>query len=266
MMLIDLFCAIDDFCQEFEPQWNQMLLANGVKQRQRASNLSLSEVMTIIVRFHQSGYRTFKDFYTKQVVPHHQREFPHLVSYARFVELMASAFVPLTCFLNTRKGQMTGIAFIDSTAIAVCHNRRIASNQVFAGLAKRGKTSMGWFYGFKLHLVVNDTGEILALKITPGNIDDRAPVPDLTQRLIGKLFGDRGYVSHPLFVELFERGLQLITRVKKSRKECRALMPMFDKILLRKRAVIESVNDQLKNQSQIEHSRHRSPTNFMVNL
>ena len=123
---------------------------------------------------------------------------------------------------------------------------------------------MGWHYGFKLHLIINDRGELLAFKLTPGNTDDRKPVPDLTKDLVGKLFGDRGYISQKLFEELYERGLQLITRYKKKMKQ--KLVKLIDKILLRKRSLIETVNDQLKNISQIEHSRHRSVWNFLVNL
>ena len=123
---------------------------------------------------------------------------------------------------------------------------------------------MGWHYGFKLHLIINDRGELLAFKLTPGNTDDRQPVPDLPKDLLGKLFGDRGYISQELFEQLYERGLQLITRHKKNMKQ--KLVKIIDKILLRKRSLIETVNDQLKNISQIEHSRHRSVWNFLVNL
>jgi transposase len=136
---------------------------------------------------------------------------------------------------------------------------------VFEGVAARGKTSMGWFYGFKLHLVVNDQGELLACQLTPGNVDDRTPVPILSKRLFGKLFGDRGYVSKPLFEQLWQDfQVQLITKLRKNMKN--RLMTMSDKLLLRKRALIETIIDQLKNISQIEHSRHRSPINFVVNV
>jgi hypothetical protein len=135
---------------------------------------------------------------------------------------------------------------------------------VFADLVGWSKDSVEWHYGFKLHLIINDRGELLAFKLTPGNTDDRAPVPDLTQDLFGRLFGDKGYISQALFEQLYQRGLQLVTRRKKNMKN--RLMSLMDKILLRKRVVIESVNDQLKNISQIEHSRHRSVFNFLVNL
>jgi hypothetical protein len=170
----------------------------------------------------------------------------------------------LCAYLVSCYGHCTGVSFIDSTPIAVCHNRRIPSHRVFAGSAAQGKSSVGWFFGFKLHLVVNDLGELLACRLTPGNIDDRTPVPTLVQRVFGKLFGDRGYISHRLFAELFERGIQLVTQLKRNMKN--RLMLLGHKVLLRKRAVVESINDQLKNISQIEHTRHRSLASFMVNL
>jgi hypothetical protein len=186
------------------------------------------------------------------------------VSYGRFVELMPSALVPLCGYLQTRKGECSGISFVDSTALKVCHNRRIHSHQVFEGCARRGKTSVDRFFGFKLHLVINDCGELLSLRLTPGNTDDRRPVPELVKGLFGKLFGDKGYVSQPLFETLYDGGIQLVTRLKTRMKN--RLLPLLDKIMLRKRAIIESVHDQLKNISQIEHSRHRSVANCFVNL
>lgn len=177
---------------------------------------------------------------------------------------MPGTLLPLCLYLRTRFGVCSGISFIDSTRIAVCHNRRIRSHRVLAELAARGKTSGDWFYGFKVHLVTNDCGELLAVKVTPGNIDDRVPVPGLVAGLFGKLFGDRGYISQPLFEQLYEEGLQLITKLRRNMKE--RLMPVFDKLLLRKRSICETVIDQLKNISQIEHTRHRSPFNFFVNL
>jgi hypothetical protein len=264
MDILPIFCDIDDFCLLFEPRWRDRLLADGLRQRRRATTLCLSEVMTIIVLFHSSGYRNFKTFYTMHVLKHMAWAFPNVVSYNRFVELMPSALVPLCGYLQTRKGECSGISFIDSTSLKVCHNRRIHSHKVFAGCARRGKTSVDWFYGFKLHLVTNDCGELLSLRLTPGNTDDRRPVPELFKGLFGKLFGDKGYISQPLFESLFEEQVQLVTKLKAKMKN--RLVSMFDKLMLRKRAIIESVIDQLKNISQIEHSRHRSVANFFVNL
>lgn len=264
MDILTIFCEIDDFCAKFEPVFRRKLLADKVKRRQRAMKLSLSEVLTIIVYFHSSGYRNFKTYYLEQVQKTLAPEFPDSVSYNRFVELMKEAVVPLVVYLETRKGQCSGISFVDSTALAVCHNRRIHAHRVFSGLAQRGKTSVGWFYGFKLHIVINHSGELVGARVTPGNVDDRKPVPSLASRLWGTLYGDKGYLSQALTELLEQRNLQLITKVKKNMKE--KLLPLFDKLMLRKRAVIESVFDQLKNISQIEHSRHRSVTNFLVNV
>lgn len=266
MDILPVFCDIDDFCLLFEPAWQRQQVADteGVRHRNRASSLALSEVMTIIVLFHASGYRNFKTFYTEFVCKHLVWAFPKLTSYTRFVELMPSALVPLCCYLHQRRGQCSGISFIDSTTIAVCHNRRIHSHKVFRDVARRGKNSVDWFFGFKLHLVINDCGELLALRLTPGNCDDRVPVPVLARDLFGKLFGDKGYISQKLFESLFAKDVQLVTKLKRNMRN--KLLPMFDKIMTRKRAIIESVNDQLKNISQIEHTRHRSVANFFVNL
>ena len=264
MNILALFCDIDDFCLFFEPLWQQRLLTDQPRQRHRASTLCLSEVMTIIVLFHTSSYRNFKSYYTEQVMKHLTWAFPRLPSYNRFVELMPGALVPLCGYLQTRKGQCSGISFIDSTSLRVCHNRRIHSHKVFEGWARRGKTSVDWFYGFKLHLVINDCGELLSLRLTPGDVDDRRLVPALVKELFGKLFGDRGYISQTLFETLYDQRLQLVTKLRQKMKN--RIISISDKIMLRKRAIIESVVDQLKNISQIEHSRHRSVANCFVNL
>ena len=264
--LLELFCDVDDFCQKFEPLWNQQQLASGEKKRQRARSLTISEIMTILIAFHQSHYRDFKAYYCEQVSKNWHNEFPGLVSYTRFVEYTPSVVIPLIGYLRTRcLGRCSGISFIDSTSLDVCLNQRIHSHKVFAGLAGRGKTSTGWFFGFKLHLVVNDQGEILRFCLTPGNVDDRKPVPHLAKKLFGKLFGDKGYISQPLAQSLRKMfDLQLITKLRKNMKN--QLMTWSDRILLRRRAIIETIIDQLKNISQIEHSRHRSVTNFFVNV
>jgi transposase len=265
MSLLELFCAVDDFCQQLEPAWRHQELASGLRQRQRTRQLCLSEVMTILIAFHSSGYRNFKTYYREQVCRYWCAEFPGLVSYTRFVEFMPSALLPLCAYLRTCLGSCTGLSFLDSTPLAVCDNHRIYHHKVFDGVAHRGKSSTGWFFGFKLHLLVNDRGELLNMALTPGNVDDRRPVPRLVKRLFGKIFADKGYLSQPLFQQLLDTfGLQLITKLKSNMKN--RLLPVVDKILLRKRAIVETIIDQLKNISQIEHTRHRSVTNFLVNL
>lgn len=264
--LLVLFCDVDDFCQAFLPIWSKQLLASCAKQRLRVRSLTISEIMTILIAFHQSHYRDFKAYYHEQVLKYWRPEFPGLVSYNRFVEFIPSALVPLMMYLRTCcLGKCSGISFIDSTPLDVCLNQRIHCHKVFAGLAGRGKSSTGWFFGFKLHLVVNDQGELLDIFVTSGNVDDRQPVPHLAKRLFGKLFGDKGYISQPLAESLRRMfNVQLITKLRSRMKN--QLMLLSDRLLLRRRAIIETIIDQLKNISQIEHSRHRSITNFFVNV
>ena len=265
MSLLVLFVSVDDFCKAYQEYVQSLQLEKMARRRPGPKpRLSLSEVMTILIYFHQSGYREFKKYYNQEVLKHLRPEFPGLVSYNRFIEIKPEALFPLCLYLRSRFGQVTGIAFVDSTRLPVCHNKRIDRHKVFAEIAARGKSSMGWFYGFKLHLIINDKGEILTFFLTPGNVDDRRPVPHMARELWGKLFGDKGYISQALFETLFEQGVQLITPIRKNMKN--RLMPLMDKLLLRKRSLIETVNDQLKNISQIEHTRHRSVNNFMVNL
>jgi hypothetical protein len=262
--LLELYCDVDDFWQGFREPWYRHLLAAGEVKRVRKPELCESEIMTIVIDFHRSQYRTFKAYYTQHVQVHLCSEFPNLVSYNRFVELMQRVLLPLSAYLRHCYGRCTGISFIDSTSLAVCENRRIERHRVFRGVAQRGKSSLGWFYGFKLHIVTNDRGELLAVRLTPGNVDDRQPVPELAQTLFGKLFGDRGYLSQPLFEQLFAQGVQLITHLRKNMPN--RLIPLQDKILLRRRTIIETIYDQLKNIAQLEHSRHRSLLNCLVNL
>jgi transposase len=224
-----------------------------------------SEIMSIVILFHQSHYRTFKAYSRESVQPHLCSEFPTLVSSQRFVEWMPTVLVPLVAYLHSQLGRCSGISFIDSTQLAVCRQARIHPHRVIALRAARGKTSVGWFYGFKLPLVVNEQGDLLAFCLTPGNVDDRHPVPKLVTGLVGKLFADKGYLSQPLAQQLLVTpGLHLITKLRKRMHH--RLLDWSDKLLLRKRAIIETSTDQLKNIYQIEHSRHRSPINFLVNL
>jgi hypothetical protein len=264
MSLLELFCHVDDFWLGFAGEWEGNLLASRLRQRRRAGQLCTSEIMTLMIYFHQMRYRDFKTYYTQFVQVYLRSEFPKLVSYNRFVELIPSVMVPLCAYLQSCYGDCTGINFIDSTPVRVCHNRRIGQHRVFAPIAQRGKNSVDWFFGFKLHLVVNDRGELLACRLTAGNVDDRVPVPKLMQRLWGKLFGDKGYLSQPLTEQLLQRGVHLITKLKSNMKN--RLILLSDKLLLRKRSILETITDQLKNISHIEHSRHRSLANFMVNL
>jgi Transposase DDE domain len=213
--IVTIFCDMDDFCRSLLTERLSLLPSGSAPRSSRANSLSWSEVMTILVWFHASHDRTFKHFYLGSVLPGKRAEFPGLPRYTRLVELIPMTLLPLCADLPTRKGQPTGIQFIDSLPIRVCHNRRIPWHQVFAGLAQRGQGSRGWFYGFKLHLVIHERGEVLGLTLTPGNIDDRRPVARLVRQLWGKLFGDRGYMGQELFEQLWTEGVPLITKLKR---------------------------------------------------
>lgn len=262
--LTDIFCDVDDFCKVFMPQWESQLLADGTRQRNRQCRMTMSEIMTIIIAFHTSHHRDFKNYYTGFVARFYKEYFPTLLSYTRFLAVMAKALTPLCAYFTHIKGKPTGISFVDSTSIKVCHNLRIERHKTFSGIAKRGKGTMGWFYGFKLHIIVNHLGDILAAKITPANVDDRTPVPELAKELSGKLYGDKGYISKALSGDLFDKGVELVTNVKKNMKA--KLLSAWDRAMLSRRYIIETINDQLKNITQIEHSRHRSVHGFMLNI
>ena len=266
--LIEIFCIFDDFCKYFTPEFKKHTLqVPGKRHRNRASRMSDSEIMTILVLFYTHRFREFKSFYLGYICQHMYRDFPHRLSYNRFVEWQAQVALHLLLFLQTcALGKCSGISIIDSTPLASCHIKRERQRRTMRGWAAKGKCTMGWFYGFKLHLVINDKGEIIQWKLTPGNVDDREPLKDkrFTERLFGKLFADRGYISQNLFEMLFVDNIHLVTKIKKNMKN--SLMSLYGKSLLRKRSVIETVNDELKNVCQIEHTRHRSFDNFATNL
>ena len=266
MHIVSLFCEIDDFFLALMKHQAEYHLqqAEPPETRGRPRGLHPSEIMTILISFHQSSYRTFKDYYQRHVCVYLRWAFPSLVSYTRFVELKKEVLECLSLYLSTRLGSCDGISFIDSTKLPVCDNRRIPRHRVFAQEAERGKTSMGWFYGFKLHLVINSMGELLSVELTPGNTDDRAPLREVATRLSGKLYGDRGYISGPLRQELAPQGVDLLYKVRKNMDPLP--LSQTDEVLLKKRTLIESVIKQLKSQTQVEHTRHRSFLNFQVNV
>lgn len=262
--IIEIFYLVDEFCQEFDKTVSKRCIGNEPKKKPK---MSQSEVITIMVLFHFGSFKNMKHFYLNYIVSHLSGCFPKTVSYNRFTELMQGAILPMAIFLKTCcLGKSTGISYVDSTSISVCKNKRIPRHKVFDGIAQRGKSTMGYFFGFKLHYVVNDKGQILSFVVTPGNTDDREPLKDkkFMEKVKGKLYADKGYISQPLTELLFVDGLHLITHIRNNMKN--VLMEMKDKILLRKRSIIETINDELKNICSIEHSRHRSFGNFLTNL
>ena len=269
--ITEIYCIADDFFKLFNDQMKKHTIPDGnippKRKYHRESTMSETEVMIIMILFHASGYRCLKHYYLRYVSVNLRHLFPKLVSYNRFVELEKNVALPLAIFIKkVLLGKCTGISIVDSTPLRVCRNQRIQMHRVFKGIAARGKCSMGWFFGFKLHLICNEKGELLNFMFTPGDIDDRRPLEykPFIRFIYGKLVGDKGYISQNLFERLFVDGIQLITKLKSNMKG--ALMPVSDRLLLRKRALIETINDELKNIAQIEHSRHRSFDNFLVNL
>ena len=267
--ITEIFCIADDFCKEFESEINKIGLPNDAKckYRRRKWRMSKSEIITIMICFHFNSYRNFQHYYMFFVKEHLADMFPHQLSYNRFLELEARVSVEMMMFLQICCfGRCTGISFIDSTSIPVCHNKRIYRNKVFKDYATRGKSTMGWYFGFKLHLICNERGEILNFMLTKANVDDRNEnvFNRLTDNVFGKLFADKGYISKGLFEKLFNDGINLVTGIRSNMKN--QLIPIYDRLLLRKRSVIETINDELKNVAQLVHSRHRSVLNFAMNV
>ncbi len=272
-MLIDkitaIFVSVDDFCNVFESDFKKYQLdhAENKSKRNRKTALADSEVITLLIAFHNGQFRNFKHFYLHYVTAHLHTDFPALVSYNRFIELSHRCAVAFMLFIHHHcRGECTGISFIDSTVLRVCHNKRISRNKVFKDVARIGKSSMGWFFGFKLHLIINDKGEILSFYLSKANVDDRNSriITAMTKEVFGKLFGDKGYLAKALADILFTDGIQLITQVRRNMKA--KVLSNEEKLLLRKRSVIETVNDELKNICQLEHTRHRSINGFLLNV
>jgi hypothetical protein len=268
--ITEIFVKVDDFCNEFKNEFSKYepkSIGAGKKSRNRAQSVCDSEVIAILIAFHGGQFRNFKHFYLNYCCTHLKSEFPGLVSYNRFIELSHRHALAFMLFIQyTCRGECTGISFIDSTVLRVCHNKRIKRNKVFKGVAEVGKSTMGWFFGFKLHLIINDKGEILSFYLTKGNTDDRdiKAITQMTKEIFGKLFGDKGYISKALSDLLFGNGIQLITQVRRNMKK--QALSNEEKLLLRKRSVIETVNDELKNICQVEHTRHRSISGFLLNI
>ena len=265
--LEERFCEFDDFCKAVRKEWEAMLLTDGTGPSGRHGpngGLCDSEIMTLLVLYHSSRFKNFKTFYNGIVLGPLKKYFPGAPCYERFLTLTKRVWALLAFFLASRAGQKTNIYYIDSTPLPVCHNRRIAKHKVFAGLAARGKTSMGWFFGFKLHLVFNHRREIVALKLTPGNVSDTTPVPELTKDLIGKLFGDKGYIGKKLTEELLRRGLALMTRVRGNMKSLP--VSFFDKALLNGRNIAETIIGHIKEFSSLRLPKHRSVFNAFTHI
>lgn len=266
-MMVFIFCCADDFCKFYYENFPKRFLPTTKKKGNRISRMALSEIITISIYYHFSGYKTFKDYYKKGIEKTFKGYFPNLVSYNRFLELRRDALFPITIFsIMINSCKCTGISFVDSFPLVVCNNKRINSHKTFRGIAQRGKTTMGWFYGFKLHVSINHRGEILAFHLTPGNVHDanKNVMSKLTKRLFGKLFADKGYIGKKLFELLWGKGVKIVTHVRKNMKKIQKTEE--EKRILKKRGIVESVGNILKNILSINHTRHRSVAGFFTNL
>jgi len=264
--LIELFLEIDDFCIVFD-QWIEAHSNKDFPRPRFEGIMHTSEILTIIVFYHFSGYKCFQYYYQELVQQELKLYFPKQVGYKRFLQLISKSIPHLHVFIKWKSmfSEKTGIYFIDSKKLPVCHNRRIHNHQVFKGLAARGRTSTGWFYGLKLHLVVNNIGQIMNFTFTSGNVSDSNPevLKHVLFKLKGNCYGDKGYLSK-IFAELYSQGLKLVTKIRKNMKN--KLIELKEKYHLFKRAIIESVFDILMTVFDIDHTRHRSPQNAMAHM
>jgi len=264
--LVRIFCEIDDFCKELY-QYSTHYFLPSPKQKQRRGppcGLSVSEIMTVLVFFQSSRYRDFKNFYTQCLETYWKPYFPQLPCYARFIAIMNRAIFPMTLFTQLKNSKRTGIYYIDSSCLPVCHLKRSRRHKTFDNIADYGRTSVGWFFGLKLHLVINNHGELLAFKITRGNRSDCKEAASILKSLEGLAFGDKGYISEKLFNELLQQGLKLITRQRKNMKKTEKTG--YEQQLLNQRGIIETVIGHLKHHYHVWHSRHRSVVNAMTHL
>lgn len=265
---VEIFYYIDEFCKIYSEESKRYFIKReNIKNAGRKPAMAMSEVITIKVMYHTSGFKTFKDFYMKNNAEL-KDYFPNLVSYSRLVELNIQNAVPLLIFAKifcTKEADE--VSFIDSTKLSVCHIKRASSNKVFKGIAAKSKTSVGWFYGLKLHLMIKASGEIIDFTVTSGNVADNNPhlIRKLTRVIRGKLFGDRGYIiNQELVAELYKRDLQLISKARKNMQP-RPISP-DDSRVLTKRGIIDSVIGILKQSLDLEHSRHRNPFAFLAHI
>ena len=270
-MLVEIYFEIDEYVKQHKDFISQLLRESGQCRRAYPCKLSLSEIMTILVNYHYSHYKCFKRYYTEHVTKELSKDFPDLVSYNRFVELIPRALYPMCLFIayKIKQSRKTGLYFIDSAPLEVSHPKRAHQHQVFKGWARWGRTSKGWFYGLKYHLIINQYGELMSFYLSSGNVSDaNAKVLfRLTDKLKGYLFGDKGYLMNQEKKELIEHEgrLSCITKSRSSSKNAPKLSPE-QQAWLKKRGVIESVIDLHKEHMNIEHSRHRSPLNAFTHI
>ena len=265
MQLTLIFCFVDDFCNKILPEFRKKLIDDGKKFRVRTDCLSEAEIITILIWFNLSGFNCFKQFYLSNHT-NLKLYFPKIPSYKRFVFIQKKSFALINILLRflANSAQKTDVYYIDSTFLEVCKNQRIYRHKTFKGLAARGVSSCGWFFGFKLHLITNHLGEIVSFAITKGNISDQNLTQKLSKNLTGFLFGDKGYLSAKTTAELLKHGLHLITKVRQNMKP--KPISEANKFLLKRRGIIETIFGQLKDFRHLVHTKYRSKINYFTNI
>jgi hypothetical protein len=265
--LTRLFIFVDDFFKAYSKALEQYVKENSYelpsKHKYESKSLSLSEIMTILISFHLSDFKTLKAYY-KFLKIYHKKEFPNLCSYNRFFERQCETFYPFKVLFECISGECDGLSYIDATCLPVCHIKREKFCKMFKKIAKKSKSTMGWYYGFKMHLITNKYGHPISFEITQSTVDDRKVPDTIFAKIFGKLYGDRGYISEKFKDNLKRKGINLITALRINMKP--KLITEEDNKNLKNRGIIESCFNVLKNILSMQHTRHRSGKNYVINL
>ena len=260
--LVEIYFYTDEFIKQIA----SYLQAKGDQAPHWPSRFSRSEVMTVLISYHTSGLINLKTYYKQEILGNRRCDFPDAPCYHRFVSLIQHVIPELYFLLRTRLLPASKANYVDSKPLKVCHIRRERSHKVFRHTAAKGKGSMGWFYGFKLHLVVRHDGKLSDFILTAGNVADNNQ--KLLRELIGGkqacFYGDKGYNS-ALKSEFAQEGTHLIAKLRNN-QNLSLPVGQEDAYYLRRRGLIESVIERLVGLGDIEHSRHRSPHSFLANL
>lgn len=269
-MLVEIYVDVDDFCKAQRSLLAKALRHCGAYKKLHPSQLTLSEIMTILIHYHLSPYKNFKAYYMHYVCQDLRRDFPDLVCYDRFVALIPRTLIPMMLYLADRcsRSLRTGIYYVDSTPLAVCHPKRAHQHRTMKSFASWGKTSVGWFYGLKVHLLINHLGQIVQVRITSGSTHDAnlRVLYQLTHDLVGWVFGDKGYLLNTDKKDFLERDGELIIAAKPRKGMAKADWPLAAKRYAKKRGLVETVIGQTKAVCNMEHTRHRSEVNAFVNV
>ncbi len=253
---------LKNFYQIYEKQQHSYVI--GKMPREKHMKLSHHEIMAITLLYHLSGYRNFRLFYEELLCKYLRNSFKNIVSYSWFIRLNKRYMHAMLCYLTSKMQSSHEVSYIDSTSLKACHIKRSYNHKTFKGLAEKGYTSVGWFYGFKLHLVIDIYGNIVDFCLTKGNKHDTYALDKLNKNIKGLLFGDKGYISQKKAKELEVLSIKLITKTRRNMKPKR--LSKEEQALLRCRGVIETVIGQLKEMHHIENTKIRSFEGWIMNI